>query len=107
MVCAPIQLHALSHYGLLASGWILVADSNVYCRLPAGFNLHLRGQACDCWRYFLLMDVEGFQTQLIPAFEQDRLPDSHGYESRSPVPTILVWRFSGVWRGCDSFFISR
>src|SRR5213078_654909 len=71
---ARIQLHTLPYRGILASGWILVADSNVCRRLPAGLDLKLRRQACDCWGYFLLMDMEGFQTQLIPALEQDRLP---------------------------------
>src|SRR6266481_7195783 len=79
-------------------------DCEARVAIPAGNNIELRRQLRFILADLLLPDMKVVNAQIVPCDQLHGPPNSLGNISRTPVPTVVVWRFTRIWVCGNSLF---
>ena len=104
MVRPLVEVHSLLDGPRSFAARVFLFDCEARVAIPAGNNIELRRQLRFILADLLLPDMKVVNTQIVPCNQLHRLPDPLGNISRTPVPTVVVRRFTCVWVRGDSAF---
>src|SRR5579863_8235298 len=107
MIHAHIELNRLRGVHNRLTAEFSMSQRQGCFRWRVSFNLDFRVNQSLVLRDVSLMNVEILDAHSIPSFESNGLPDAFGQISWTPVPAVLVRRFSRIGRGGNVFFVAK